>query len=105
MEGHKCGTDNCKASLDFYSQIEYFWDHGFYISGQIDCCYSIEDDFCTVENPCGVNQGDCDSNDACLDGLICGLNNCPASLGYDSEFDCCFSGCKSSNFLSIERFC
>ena len=87
-EGHKCGTDNCRASLDFYSQI--------------DCCYSIEEDFCTVENPCGINQGDCDSNDACLDGLICGFNNCPPSLGCDSEVDCCFERCKSNNFLSIK---
>ena len=49
--------------------------------------------------PCGDDQGDCDSNFECLDGLVCGLNNCPDSLGYDSEFDCCYGaiviGCKS----------
>ena len=74
---HKCGTDNCRSPLDFES---------FY-----DCCYSLEEDFCTLENPCGANQGDCDSNDACLDGLICGLNNCLASLDYDNEVDCCYT--------------
>ena len=75
-EDHNCGTDNCRSSLGFES---------FY-----DCCYSLEEDFCTIENPCGVDQGDCDSNVECLDGLVCGLNNCPDSLGYDSEVDCCF---------------
>ena len=40
----------------------------------------MEEDFCTHENPCGVEQGDCDSNDMCMAGLICGLNNCHISL-------------------------
>ena len=26
----------------------------------------------------------------CQDGLVCGSNNCPASLGFDSEVDCCY---------------
>ena len=75
-EGHKCGTNNCRSSLGFES---------FY-----DCCYSLEEDFCTIENPCGADEGDCDSNFACLDGLNCGLNNCPASLGYAPDVDCCY---------------
>ena len=81
MEGHKCGTDNCRSYLGFESSY--------------DCCYSLEEDNCTIANPCGVNQGDCDSNLECLDVLACGLNNCPDSLGYDPEDDCCFGGCKS----------
>ena len=75
-ENHKCGSDNCRSSLGMES---------FY-----DCCYSLEEDFCTLENPCGLDQGDCDSNVVCLDGLVCGLNNCPDSMGYDSEVDCCY---------------
>ena len=27
----------------------------------------------------------------CQDGLACGSNNCPASLGFDFEVDCCYS--------------
>ena len=81
MEGHKCGTDNCRSYLGFESSY--------------DCCYSLEEDNCTIANPCGVNQGDCDSNSECSDVLACGLNNCPDSLGYDPEDDCCFGGCKS----------
>ena len=42
--------------------------------------------FCTIENPCGADQGDCDSNSECQCDLYCGYNNCPV-LG--SEVDCC----------------
>ena len=49
-----------------------------------------ENDFCSSQNPCGTNQGDCDTHDECQDGLVCGSNNCPDSLGYHSEFDCCY---------------
>ena len=47
-----------------------------------------EDDFCTSENPCGTDQGDCDTHDECQDGLSCGSNNCPDALGFHYEFDC-----------------
>ena len=50
-----------------------------------------EDNYCTDENPCGTGEGDCDIHDECQDGLVCGLNNCPDSLGYHSEFDCCYN--------------
>ena len=76
-EGHKCGIDNCRNSLGFES---FF-----------DCCYSTEEGFCTTENPCEENQGDCDDNSECSDELVCGLNNCPASLGYSNDVDCCFN--------------
>ena len=75
-ENHMCGNNNCRSSLGF----EYFYD----------CCYSLEEDICTNENPCGEDQGDCDHNFDCLDELVCGFNNCPASLGYDLEVDCCY---------------
>ena len=65
-ESHMCGINNCRSALGFHSHY--------------DCCYSLEEDFCTFENPCSVDQGDCDSNLDCLDKLECGFNNCPASL-------------------------
>ena len=87
-EGLKCGTDNCPVEL----QHEPF----------IDCCYKpCEGNYCcSAENLCGINQGDCDFDHQCQFGLKCGSNNCPASLGFDSEFDCCFQGCKSHRILS-----
>ena len=75
-ENLKCGTDNCRSSLGFDS---------FY-----DCCYSLEEDGCTVENPCTKNQGDCDSHEECQNGLACGLNNWPNPLGLDPDIDCCY---------------
>ena len=45
--------------------------------------------FCTSGIPCGEDKGDCDSNDECQTGLVCGLDNCPSSHGFDSEIDCC----------------
>ena len=47
-----------------------------------------DDEFCYCST-CSENEGDCDSHDECQDGLACGSNNCPASLGFDTEVDCC----------------
>ena len=56
-----------------------------------------DEDFCTTDNPCGVNEGDCDSNNECQTNLFCDTaNSCPASLGFASDVNCCFSGCKSN---------
>ena len=85
-EGLRCGINNCPASLSYDSEV--------------DCCYfSIagDDDFCTADNPCGIDEGDCDSNDECQTNLFCDkVNSCPAYLGFNSDVDCCFvGGCKS----------
>ena len=79
--------DNCPVEL----QHEPFFD----------CCYKPceGNDCCSDDNLCGINQGDCDFDHQCQFGLKCGSNNCPASLGFDSKFDCCFQGCKSHRIL------
>ncbi len=33
-------------------------------------------DCCTPQNPCGLLEGDCDSNADCLGTLVCGHHNC-----------------------------
>ena len=42
---------------------------------------------CTVENPCGLGEGDCDQDNQCIGNFVCGYENC------GSEFprlaDCC----------------
>ena len=85
-ENHMCGINNCRSALGFHSHY--------------DCCYSLEEDFCTFENPCSVDQGDCDSNVDCLDKLECGFNNCPASIDYDAEVDCCYG-----SIVGDDNFC
>ena len=59
-----------------------------------------EDDFCTSENPCGTDEGDCDTHDECQVNLFCGSNNCPNYLGFHSEFDCCYAPA-----IGDEHFC
>ena len=44
--------------------------------------------FCNC-NTCSENEGDCESNEECQDGLICGSNNCPGLLGFKTYVDCC----------------
>ena len=81
--GLVCGSNNCPDSLGFHSEF--------------DCCYvpTIGDEhFCAFGIPCGEDEGDCDSHAECQAGLGCGSDNCPASLGFDSEVDCCHVGCK-----------
>ena len=54
---------------------------------------SYEDVFqecCGTKNPCDVNQGDCDSDSECKDGLACGRDNCPSP--FPSDADCCEQG-------------
>ena len=59
-----------------------------------------EDDFCTVENPCGLDEGDCDIHDECKDGLACGSNNCLDSIECSSDIDCCYNAT-----IGDEHFC
>ena len=79
QDGLVCGSDNCPDSLKF--------DNG------VDCCYEGvgSENFCTIANPCREDEGDCDSNYECQNNLFCVENYCPASLGFDSEVDCCSS--------------
>ena len=53
-------------------------------AGGLDCCNEI--------NKCDVYEGDCGSHSDCLDGLLCGTDNCPTKGGgdWDSWDDCCY---------------
>ena len=75
---------NWKYDNNFYISSGFSDTNDFYIK-----CAN-EDDFCTSQNPCGTDQGDCDTHDECQDDLSCGSNNCPDYLGFHSEFDCCY---------------
>ena len=78
QKGLRCGSNNCPVSFGFDMHT--------------DCCYSTSigsEDFCTTDEPCEVDEGDCDSNDECKSHLFCGSNNCPGSLGFSSSVDCC----------------
>ena len=79
----KCGVDNCDTSLGF--------------PGNYDCCFnpSCADGSggtacCTSSNKCGVGEGDCDLDADCIGNLRCGIDNCDTSLGFPSNYDCCY---------------
>ena len=82
-----CGSLNCPTSLGFDPDIDCCYDNSQSVVG--------DENFCTTANPCGKDEGDCDIHDECQDILKCVSNNCPQSLGFNSEIDCCFqiSGC------------
>ena len=61
---------------------------------------------CSAANKCSENEGDCDSNEDCEEGLFCGTNNCK-SLNTGNPFptgaDCCVNSTlrKSQFFFAI----
>ena len=76
QEGLMCGSNNCPTSLGYPSEV--------------DCCYQPMVGNCTGANPCEEHEGDCNSDDECQNGLSCGSNNCPESLGFESDINCCY---------------
>ena len=54
------------------------------------------DSCCTPENKCGIDEGDCDNDNDCQDGLVCGSNNCSNKSGddWESSDDCCYAPTK-----------
>ena len=87
--------NNCPELLGFHSEF--------------DCCYAPtigDEDFCTTGDPCGQDEGDCDSNNECNSGLFCDITiSCPAYLGFASDVNCCFSGsgCKSYKIILTQK--
>ena len=84
LDGLRCGLNNCPASLGFDSEV--------------DCCYNStvgDEHFCTTDNPCAVDAGDCDSDNECQTNLICDtVSSCPEYLGFAFDVNCCSVGCK-----------
>ena len=83
-KGQRCRSNSCP--------VEMTQQLGF--DSNTDCCQIAnvgDEDFCTIYDPCEEDEGNCNKNDECRDDLICGLDNCPNSLGFSSEVDCCES--------------
>jgi len=96
-DGLKCGMNNCPAGSDPLA----------------DCCFNPKAtdapacdgqginmwSCCSEDNKCGADEGDCDSNAECQDGLVCGRNSCSFTIpeGNEDRFfptgqaDCCMS--------------
>ena len=80
----------CPNNEGYVWNWKYGYGSSFFATNDVYLKCANEDDFCTTENQCGIDQGDCDTHDECQDGLTCGSNNCPDSLGFHSAFDCCY---------------
>ena len=47
----------------------------------------FDGDCCSVDDPCGSGEGDCDDDNDCIGDLVCGKNNC--GEGFPKGADCC----------------
>ena len=55
-----------------------------------DCDPAFNDgSCCTSDSPCGLGEGDCDSDSDCAGDLTCGNDNCDPTYGAESWLDCC----------------
>merc|ERR1712029_1113304 len=65
------------------------WCKGRNFPGGRECCESEDPE----GSKCTEGQGDCDSDDGCAGGLVCGNNNCK-DYHYDAapDDDCCTTG-------------
>jgi len=53
-------------------------------------CNGVNDDCCTEDDPCEVNDGDCDNDLQCKgENTRCGMDNCPEGFGFTPSDDCC----------------
>jgi len=50
-------------------------------------CRGEENNCCTEDYPCEIGEGDCDYDNQCAGGLVCGYNNCDKTFGNGD--DCC----------------
>lgn len=50
---------------------------------------SYDGECCSVANPCGEAEGDCDINGECAGDLECGKDNCGSD--FPSSADCCIT--------------
>ena len=66
------------------------------------CDATFDDDHCcTADKPCGVGEGDCDSDDQCSGDLKCGTDNC--GTGFGDLWDCCQAEQGNINKLDLLR--
>ena len=62
------------------------------------------DECCTEDNKCGEDEGDCDIDADCQDGLKCGSNNCKNG-GDEAADDCCYNPSPGNayNILDLQK--
>ena len=62
--------------------------------------------FCSRNEPCSDRQGDCDSDDECIQDFLCGNDNCRDFWGQaDPAADCCIAGEHCENGENVAQTC
>ena len=46
-------------------------------------------EYCTSSCPCKADEGNCQSHDHCINGLVCLPESCPISFGFSNSTSCC----------------
>jgi hypothetical protein len=109
--GH--GGGDCDATADCMPGLECGTDLGpaFKMSVTSDVCVPSAcaavalntGTFCTPECPCGHGGGDCDADEDCLPGLVCGTDLGPA-FAMGATYDVCVPSACSTGLYS-STFC
>ena len=79
------------------------WNTSFLFADTFSGCDWTTDKWscCSTSHPCGPLEGDCDSNEDCINHLLCGDNNCFDS--FSSSADCCYDPvpCKTTIIIPV----
>ena len=87
--------------IEFKSD-EWWGSKGFKAKIHVELKYeNLSVDACTMQKPCQIHQGHCQSDDECKGILKCGYSNCPAEQEYHQQSRCCYDYC--SKWLDMEN--
>ena len=96
--GHRVFPSNISSSsnqlLVTFTSDEYHSRRGFKLKIHEELKHgTLSADDCSVENPCDINHGHCQSDDECEGYLKCGHDNCNTDFGYPAKSRCCYDYC------------
>jgi len=74
-----------KVSRDTSDMNKYKTCYLPYIDASALRCQGSDDGCCTTDRQCDLHDGDCDNDEQCKGGLVCGSNNC----SWGGGDDCC----------------
>ena len=97
------GDEDCVDGLRCYRNVGEAFGFDPDVDMCMAACPSVGNgslDFCSEECPCESEQGDCDSDAECGEGLAC-VSNIGADFGYAADVDVCVSQC---SFYRVGKF-
>jgi len=102
-----CGTNNCGSNMDpladcCYTPATVIAENPSNTNGEAGNLWTYCTDKLAAGKTCAENEGDCDKDEECTTGLVCGRNSCPQvfNTGFDKnsqkffpsgQADCCIT--------------